>query len=349
MKKEIVTGIIFPLLFLMGCTITKDEIYRFERENNTTGIINIYRSEVSEKVRYWALVSMGRLGDPDLLPYLLQGLEEEHWFLREEAAHGLGKLGDERALPGLIRALNDRAPLVRMEATNAITKIGKKGDIAVLEAALYDPDPNVRAKVAHVLGFLDNTKTTSALLKALDDPNTMVRQTVITTLGRLGDEKSVRFLIDILNDSQPDMRKQAAISLGKIGEYNAVEALDHLMKSDPSKEVRRHCRRALDQISRNIVQVKCSRCHAYYKAIEEKRSPSAWERIVNKMKLKNKEWMNEKETKLIVDYLLQHESVYETMDKKANRKFFVKTFLNPSANLNLFPTKKSKLILMVAK
>lgn len=323
-NKAIAVKIVLSFVFLSGCTITKEKIGLYEREKNISGITKTYTSENSVKVRYWTLAAMGRLENPEFLPYLLKGLEEEHWILREEAAHGLGELGNEMALPGLVRVLNDDSILVRMEATNAITKIGKKGNIAVLKTALYDADPNIRGKVAHVMGFLESDKTTLALLEAIDDPDAQVRQSVITALGRLEDKRAIRFLIDILKDSQWEVRKQAAISLGKIGEYEAVESLSHLMRSDPNKEVRRNSRLALDRISKKIAQNKCGRCHTYYEAITDRRPPDQWEKIARKMRQKNTEWISEKESKLIIDYLIHYESVYETLDEKANQKFFAK-------------------------
>ncbi len=300
----------------MGCSLTQKNISNYEKEKDIVSLIEIYTSNKTLKGRYWALKSISRLRDPSAMPYLLAGLDETHWILREEAAHALGELKDQKAVTALVKALNDPSILVRLEATSATIKIYKEKDTTTLEAALYNPNPNIRKKVAFILGCIKNNKSLPALLEAIDDPDLEVRQSVIAALAKFNDETAIELLISTLKDSRWEVRRLAALSLGKIGHIKAAESLKSMIKSDPNERVRLGSKHAMKQISKNVTESKCNRCHSYYQAISVKRTPEEWKEIIWDMMAKDKSWMNEKETVLITDYLVQYESILENAEEE---------------------------------
>lgn len=334
-EKKIIFGI-FTVFFFVGCAITKENIIQFEKEKNLTRLIKVYTSSDSLKTRYWALKSISRLKNPDAIPYLIQGLKEEHWILREEAVHGLGELKNKKAMPAIISRLNDPSILVRLEAATAAIMIGKEGDTSDLEAALYDVDPDIRKKVAYILGCIGNRGSLSALLEAIDDPDTLVRQTVISSLAKFGDDSSIELLLKTLNDVQWEVRREAVISLGKLGCIKAVDKLKPLINSDPNKTVRYNSKLAVEQIAKNLTEKKCNRCHSYYKAIAVKRTPDEWKKIVRKMIAKDNNWIDEKETNLITDYLVENESILENVEEKKSKIFYAKALFWPDNKNRVF-------------
>jgi HEAT repeat protein len=333
--KNITFGI-FTVLFFVGCAITKENIIQYEKEKNLTRLIKVYTSSDSLKIRYWALKSISRLKDADAIPYLIQGLEEDHWILREEAVHGLGELRNKKAMLAIIPVLNDPSILVRLEAATAAIMIGKEGDTSDLETALYDPDPSIRKKVAYILECIGNRRSLPALLEAIDDPDISVRQMVISALAKFGDDSTIELLLKTLKDVQWEVRREAVISLGKLGRVEAIDKLKPLINSDPNDTVRYNSKLAVEQISKNVTQKKCNRCHSYYKAIAVKRTPNEWKKIVRKMIAKDGNWINEKETRLITDYLVESESILENVEEKKSKIFYAKALS--------WPTKKHRVI-----
>lgn len=329
LSKTIILGI-FIVLFFIGCAITKENIIQYEKEKNLTRLIKIYTSSDSLKIRYWALKSISRLKDPDAISYLIQGLNEDHWILREEAVHGLGELKNKKAIRAIIPVLNDPSILVRLEAATAAIMIGKQGDTSDLETALYDPDPNIRKKVAYILGCIGNRGSLHSLLEAIDDPDISVRQTVISALAKFGDDSTIELLLQTLKDVQWEVRREAVVSLGKLGCIEAIDKLKPLINSDPNETVRYNSKLAVEQISKNVARKKCNRCHSYYKAIAVKRTPEGWKKIVRKMIAKDSNWINEKEIRLIIDYLVENESILENVEEKKSKIFYAKALSLPN-------------------
>jgi len=329
LKKKI-TLVIFTVFFFVGCAVTKENIIQYEKEKNLTHLIKVYTSSDSLKTRYWALRSISRLKNPNAIPYLIQGLKEDHWILREEAVHGLGELKNKKAILAIIPALKDPSILVRLEAATAAIMIGKEGDTSDLEKALYDHDPNIRKKVAYILGCIGNKNSLPALQEVIDDPDISVRQTVISALAKFGGDSTIEFLLKTLNDVQWEVRKEAVISLGKLGRIEAIDGLKPLINSDPNETVRYNSKLAVVQISKQVTHKKCNRCHSYYKAIATKRTPDEWKKIVRKMIAKDSNWINEKETKLITDYLVENESLLKNVEEKNSKVYYAKILTWPN-------------------
>jgi HEAT repeat protein len=171
-----------------------------------------------EMKRYLALV-LGRTGDREALPLLVQALEDEDDRTRIYALWALGILGDPRA----------REPLT---------------------AALSDPDPGIRKTAAFALGELDDRAVIPSLRPLLDDAATDVRWNAALSLARLGSDAGTPVLESMLDrrllaqvpDITPEQQEEAMI-----GAIRALAALDgprhralfeRLAEDDPSLKVR---------------------------------------------------------------------------------------------------------------
>lgn len=171
-----------------------------------------------EMKRYLALV-LGRTGDREALPLLVQALEDEDDRTRIYALWALGILGDPRA----------REPLAE---------------------ALSDPDPGLRKTAAFALGELNDPAVIPGLRPLLDDAATDVRWNAALSLARLGSDAGVPVLESMLDrrllaqvpDITPEQQEEAMLSavraLAALGDPRHRALFDRLAKDDPSLKVR---------------------------------------------------------------------------------------------------------------
>jgi cyclophilin family peptidyl-prolyl cis-trans isomerase/HEAT repeat protein len=84
-------------------------------------------------IRRRAALAAGRVGDPAVVPSLLDLMNDQESEVRQMAAFALGLVGDHAAVERLTAALADSAPAVRARAAEALGRIGEAraaGDIA---------------------------------------------------------------------------------------------------------------------------------------------------------------------------------------------------------------------------
>jgi len=206
-------------------------------------------------VRRAAAEALGKLGDPQAVPHLIQALGD--WSVREAAAEALLKIGTP-AVP----ALSVRAHAGEDAAHNALQALGHPaldlpqavaqvaaqgawgvliralpndkvheavaglGTLAVpaLIQALGDRDEDVRCAAAEALAKI-GTPAVPALIQALGDSDNSVRRAACEALGAIGDPQAVPHLIQALGDSDRNVRRAACEALGTIGDPQAVPHL----------------------------------------------------------------------------------------------------------------------------
>ena len=177
------------------------------------------------EMRAWMAIAMGKLGDPQAIPVLVQGLSEEgeeSKRIRYACAWALGALQAHQAVPGL-------------------------------SALLEDPLPPVRKMAAYALGALGDPPALAALWKALEDPVPEVRWTAAIWLGRRGDPAAAPTLSTLLDPkaaaSLPPAERetllaQAAKAAGVLRDP-ALKPLVEALARDASPAVRMAAREAL--------------------------------------------------------------------------------------------------------
>ena len=75
-------------------------------------------------IRRRAALAAGRIGEPLLVPTLLDLMNDEEVEVRQMAAFALGLVGDPAAAERLVAALGDSEPIVRGRAAEALGRIG---------------------------------------------------------------------------------------------------------------------------------------------------------------------------------------------------------------------------------
>jgi HEAT repeat protein len=201
---------------------------------------------------------LGKLGDPQAVPALIQALGDSDWDdVRRAAAEALGKLGDPQAVPALsvwAHAGEDAArdalqtlghPM--LDLPQAVAQVAAQGAWGVLIRAL------TCTQVREVVVGL-GAPAVPPLIQALGDSDRAVRRAAAEALGAIGDPQAVPALIQALGDIatccslvRQRRRWAAAWALGDLGDPQAVPALIQAL-GDSDRAVRRAAAWALGAI-----------------------------------------------------------------------------------------------------
>jgi len=169
-----------------------------------------------------SLFRLARL-DPAAREAIRGMLDDDDPRVREEAADAVGRLGDKEAVPMLVQLLNDPEAGVRKEAVQNLSRLGAKEAADAVAKLLSDPSDRVREEAADVLGRLRASQAAPLLLEALKDKNEKVRGEAIASLGEINAREALPLLRQIY-DTDPGPHKYRLIralqSLGDTGPLN---------------------------------------------------------------------------------------------------------------------------------
>ncbi|MBU50052.1 MAG: hypothetical protein CL920_15295 [Deltaproteobacteria bacterium] len=164
---------------------------------------------------------------------LLRALRSEQIEKRRHAARLLGRLGDPQAIPPLIEALQDPNDRVRGEVARSLGDLqpSTKSVIEVLNSSLRDRSAWVRQCAAYALGQLGEQAlpALASLRKAIRDPKIRVSTMAAEALGQIRSPESVQILIQALQFGVHALKKKAAIALGQLN-IHAQPAIPHLIE-----------------------------------------------------------------------------------------------------------------------
>lgn len=239
-------------------------------------------ADIDANVRRVAILALADLGDPDLVPALIEALRKDtspdvreaaarvlaEWeqddvvdvlcaaltdvsaAVREAAAQGLSELKDPRSAHVLLGWCERPETCVREAVLRALRELRCPDAFAVASRSLHDGAPTVRLEAIAVLGWLKDARALPQLATlSASDPEADIRRAAASALGfaRSADETVVTALLTALRDDAWQVREQAAGTLGKLRAREAggplAEALD-----DPYWQVRLRAVRALGEL-----------------------------------------------------------------------------------------------------
>lgn len=120
------------------------------------------------EARWWAVRGLAALPGEEVIPLLLQALEDGDAAVRQCAVLGLRQQPDGGAVTGLTRALDDSDTLARRMAGEALQAIGSEAVPALLEL-MGSGSQAARLEAARALAGIGDTRAIPALFEALDD------------------------------------------------------------------------------------------------------------------------------------------------------------------------------------
>jgi HEAT repeat protein len=246
---EIVETILLDLIEITP----PEEAGAYEKLLRESGLMDLRIHQARARTgwrRRQALVSLGRMRLPEVIPVLAEGLDARDTATRMAAVRGLGRLGlPEAAVPMLERIVNSelkvpatplqnallgclrwrptlvlpylrrttgetRAMLARVLGEVATGDLGE--DILLLVA---DTLPDVRASAARSLADAPRHRALSALSTLAADSEWFVRLRAVVSLGQLRDPAAIPVLVDALCDRNRLVRLRAAAALSRLTEY----------------------------------------------------------------------------------------------------------------------------------
>ncbi len=197
----------------------------------------------------------------EILPYLVEGLNDPNPQVRQSAVNGLVKLG-QWSLQAIAKVRDEGSPIARKEAEKAYLQICEgfrkdlrdnsdrlirrdmaryigelryeKATIDLIEKLQNDPDPEVQSACAYALGNIGARYAVGPLSEVMENEKKEmpVRLAAAVALGQMGNEKGIRFLIDQLKSSDEKIRAEAVEALRTIGK----PATSLLVKAAQSKD-----------------------------------------------------------------------------------------------------------------
>jgi HEAT repeat protein len=176
------------------------------------------------QTRQAAVIALGRLGDRQAVPALIQVLQTDQALLVETAG-ALAKLGDDRAFEPLLGLLGHEDASVRLAVISAINSLGHPGLAGRLVTLLNDASPRVRESAVKIAGYFGFTECVDGLLERCRDADEQVRQAAVGHLPYLEDERVPSVLIEALQSGTPKVRAAAAQAFGQLESAQALPSL----------------------------------------------------------------------------------------------------------------------------
>ncbi|MFN7715446.1 MAG: HEAT repeat domain-containing protein [Pseudanabaenaceae cyanobacterium] len=160
----------------------------------------------------------------NLVPALLDRLENGDIPLAKKAAIALGYLRSPQAISPLIAAVQDQRRQIFWQAASALSWIGSAEAINALIRLLRHTSVNVQAAAAKSLGRA-SLPAVSPLVDALKNSDDLVKVHAAHSLGQINSPLAVSSLIEALQSQSRSVRFEAAWALGQIRSPLAATAL----------------------------------------------------------------------------------------------------------------------------
>lgn len=186
------------------------------------------------EVRAKATLALGKIGDPDDVPFLLKSAACDSWPVRVQAANSLGLVGESSTIPVLKKLAADPEWWVRLNACKALVNMGPSGEKALLQV-LKSGDRDAREHAAAVLE--DHGVTLRAVRNlAKSGGKSEKAKALIRAVIRSGSTRYLRGLVETL----PDGAERQSLE-------GLLEENVRLQGSTPTDLWRRRLRRTLSR------------------------------------------------------------------------------------------------------
>jgi len=199
--------------------------------------------ELGRGARYLAAESLGKIGNKQAVPHLIQILKSRRGGQTKFAAQfrvkvirALGMLGGPEVAKPLIEMLPNAGKEIQWEIGKALGQVGPIILDQIL-ALLKSKQWKRRLAGVRALNYMEelvsiaDDRVLDALLIVIWDPNVRIENEALYTLTRLKGPKLVQPLIQFILDKEQGKYKEiAAKILGELGDCQAVEPLISLLQ-----------------------------------------------------------------------------------------------------------------------
>lgn len=219
----------------------------------------VKNEDISDELRFEALISLGKIGDNESLPTLtrifneypdylepitalghyksstpvsklIERLQDPDSLYKEEIVRVLGEIGDPMATKTLMELLHDEDRMVRYYSARALYKMGGRDVVQALCSLLNDPDEWIVINVLEILSKMKDPDAIPALVGQFEViRDSRLKAIIISSLANFAESKLLKTFESALDSFDP--RIQA----------NAVEAIS--MLKIPGPEMKRKLKR----------------------------------------------------------------------------------------------------------
>ena len=134
-------------------------------------MVSIYEHSIHDNpmVRTYMALAMGRTGQQEYGPILMEGMNDEDMGSRLAAIKALGLLGYAPAVNGIQKfTAENSSNAERLAATIALGNMGDKSLIPILQKLLDDEEPNIRWDAAIALAKMEDSSGVEVIVNLLD-------------------------------------------------------------------------------------------------------------------------------------------------------------------------------------
>jgi HEAT repeat protein len=141
--------------------------------------------------RAWAADTLGDIGDPKVIPALIEAANEIANSKELEDVYGLllslvkalAKLGNQQMAHAAISLANNKESEIRRDAVGVLKYLAGPGLLSTLAKASRDDDPETRWDAVEALCYLGVREAIEALIECVEDENEGVRNFAINRLN----------------------------------------------------------------------------------------------------------------------------------------------------------------------
>jgi len=168
------------------------------------------------------IVALGPSAVPTLAELAANQTMADHQ--RWTCVRAVGRIGDRQAIPGLLELFKDPNPLIRIGALRALGDLGAVQVLSEIQAiGEKDEAMVVRNEAVKVLGRFKDERSLPILEKAFWDERNFIkgqslfiRRHVVVSLGKIQSRQSIPILIKALEDHDETIPPSAVRSLERI-------------------------------------------------------------------------------------------------------------------------------------
>lgn len=196
---------------------------------STGFIISPAESSSADDIRMIAILENERSlqKEPDI--HLSRFFHHENAHVRARSLLAAGRIGDPRILPGVIQAIGDRDPVVRRNVAFALGQIGSKEGLSAVAQLLKDSDREVRRLSLEAAGRIGGMEITHFIVPFLEDPDVSLRVQAALALALLKDRSPVEILIRKAQGNDP-AQWGYVYALYRIADERAVPVLHSVLE-----------------------------------------------------------------------------------------------------------------------
>jgi HEAT repeat protein len=185
-------------------------------------VVEMVRHDHRDMARLNAAIAVLARTDVDVLPQLLELLDDPQPDVRAYTALALGERGDTRAIGRLLGVLADSNPNVQVHAIEALGKLQAAAAVDAFMGFVESDDFALAFPAVEALIAIGDSRIAHRLLPLIEHP--LLDGSAIEALGRLGDDQAVVPLLNLLDKNPGAPAGQIAAAIRQIHDRQAAQS-----------------------------------------------------------------------------------------------------------------------------